>query len=81
MTEGKPITLDSSRAYTGRIINVDLDTVRAPDGSTMQLEMVRHPGAAAIVALVADVDATDPAVLLIHQYRYAANGTIWEIPA
>ncbi len=81
MTEGKPITLDSSRAYTGRIINVDLDTVRAPDGSTMYLEMVRHPGAAAIVALVADVHAADPAVLLIHQYRCAANGKIWEIPA
>jgi len=81
VTESDAVTLNSSRVYTGRIINVDLDTVRAPDGSTMHLEMVRHPGAAAIVALVADVDATDPAVLLIHQYRYAAAGKIWEIPA
>ena len=81
MTTGDPVTLDSSRAYDGRIINVDLDTVRAPDGSTMHFEMVRHPGAAAIVALVDDVDAPDPAVLLIHQYRYAADGKIWEIPA
>ena len=81
MAEGDAGTLDSSRVYDGRIINVDLDTVRAPDGSTMHLEIVRHPGAAAIVALVTDADATDPAVLLIHQYRYAANGMIWEIPA
>ena len=81
MTESGPTKVDSSRAYDGRLIKVDLDTVRAPDGSTMHLEMVRHPGAAAVVPLVGPADAADPAVLLIHQYRYAADGTIWEIPA
>jgi ADP-ribose pyrophosphatase len=63
------------------VINVDLDTVRTPDGSTVDLEMVRHPGASAVVALVDDIDAPDPAVLLLRQFRHAAAGEIWEIPA
>lgn len=69
------------RAYAGHLINVDLDTVRAPDGSTLELEMVRHPGAAAVVPLLSDPAGTDPQVLLIRQYRYAAGGPIWEVPA
>lgn len=73
--------VDSRRAYTGRLINVDLDTVRAPDGSTLTLEMVRHPGAAAVVPLLSDPGGADPQVLLIRQYRYAAGGPIWEVPA
>ncbi len=81
MSDRKPETVDSTRVYTGRVINVDLDTVRTPDGSTLKLEMVRHPGASAIVALADDAETEDPAVLLIHQYRYATGGTIWEIPA
>lgn len=69
----------STRAYTGRIISLDVDTVRFPDGSTGELEMVRHPGASAVVPLL---DAsTDPLVVLIRQYRYAANGYLFEIPA
>lgn len=73
--------IHSERVYDGRIVKVDLDTVRAPDGSEMRLEMVRHQGAAAIVPILSDPDAEDPSVLLIKQYRYATNGTIWEIPA
>jgi len=73
--------LDTRRAYSGRLINVDLDTVQAPDGSTLTLEMVRHPGAAAIVPLLSDPAGPDPQVLLIQQYRYAAGGPIWEVPA
>ncbi len=73
--------IETRRAYAGRLINVDLDTVRAPDGSTLELEMVRHPGAAAVVPLLSDSSGTDPQVLLIKQYRYAAGGPIWEVPA
>jgi len=73
--------IHTERVYDGRIVRVDVDTVRAPDGSEMRLEMVRHRGAAAIVPLLSDPDAEDPSVLLIRQYRYATGGTIWEIPA
>ena len=73
--------LDSRRIYTGRVVRLDVDTVRFPDGSTGQLELIRHPGAAAIVPCASDPPGTDPTILLIRQYRYATGGQLWEIPA
>jgi ADP-ribose pyrophosphatase len=57
------------------------DTVRFPDGSTGELDIVRHPGASAIVPFVSDPTGDDPQLILIKQYRYAADGFIYEIPA
>jgi ADP-ribose pyrophosphatase len=54
--------------------------VRFPDGTTGELEMIRHPGASAVVPLLSK-SVVDPDVLLIRQYRYAANGYVYEIPA
>lgn len=71
----------SERRYEGRVIHLDVDTVRFPDGSTGQLEMIRHPGAAAVVPMLDDPAAPDPRVLLIRQFRHAADGIIWEVPA
>jgi ADP-ribose pyrophosphatase len=73
--------ISAERRYHGRVINVDLDTVRFPDGSTGQLEMVRHPGAAAVLPFLEDPAGRDPRILLIRQFRHAADGFIWEIPA
>ncbi|MDX2192188.1 MAG: NUDIX hydrolase [Gemmatimonadales bacterium] len=73
--------LQARRLYTGRVLNLDLDTVRFPDGSTGELEMIRHPGAAAILPFVDPPDRPDPRVLLIRQFRHAADGVVWEIPA
>src|SRR5213083_3644619 len=73
--------LDSKRIHTGRVINLDADTVRFPDGSTGELEIIRHPGAAAVVPFASDPRGDDPIVLLIQQYRYATNGSLLEIPA
>ena len=73
--------LDRKRIYSGRVIDVDLDTVQFPDGSTGQLEMIRHPGAAAVVPFASDPRGPDPTILLIQQYRYATNGSLIEIPA
>ena len=73
--------LSSRRVYEGKVISVDRDTVRLPDGSTGELEMVRHPGASAVVPFLTDPNGDDPQILLIRQYRYAAEGFIYEIPA
>jgi ADP-ribose pyrophosphatase len=62
-------------------VNLDLDTVRFPDGSTGRLEMIRHPGASAVVPLLDPLDDPDPRVVLIRQFRHAAEEFIWEIPA
>lgn len=45
------------------------------------LEMVRHPGASAVVPFLDPFDSPDPRILLIRQYRYAASGYVYEIPA
>ena len=71
----------SRRAYSGRVISVDVDTVVFPNGTTGELEMVRHPGASAVVPFLDDPRAADPRILLIRQYRYAAEGYLYEIPA
>jgi len=73
--------LASKRIHSGRVINLDVDAVRFPDGSTGELEIVRHPGAAAVVPFASDPHGDDPTVLLIQQYRYATNGSLLEIPA
>lgn len=73
--------LARERLYHGRRISVDLDTVRFPDGSTGTLEMVRHPGAAAVIPFLDDPAAPDPRVILIRQFRWAAEDELWEIPA
>jgi ADP-ribose pyrophosphatase len=72
--------IGGTRVYHGRIISVDLDEVRFPDGSTGTLEMIRHPGASAVVPVLGD-PGDDPEVLLIRQYRYAADQFLYEIPA
>ena len=69
------------RIYTGRVLNLDLDTVRFPNGSVGELEMIRHPGASAVVPFVGDPRADDPEVLMIQQFRHAADRYVWEIPA
>jgi ADP-ribose pyrophosphatase len=71
----------STRIYTGRVISLDVDTVRFPDGSTGDLEIIRHPGASAVVPFLSDPAGADPQILLLRQYRYATGGYLREIPA
>lgn len=82
---GAARTLDSRSVFEGKIVRLRLETVRYPDGSTGQLEIVRHVGAAAVLPLTgsgAECDAgTPPRVILLRQYRHAVGGTIWEVPA
>ena len=73
--------VSSQRIYTGRVINLDVDTVQFPDGSVGELEMVRHPGASAVLPFLSDPGGEDPQILLIRQYRYAADAFIYEVPA
>jgi ADP-ribose pyrophosphatase len=71
----------SRRIYTGRMVNLDVDAVRFPDGSMGELEIFRHPGASAVVPFLSDPAGEDPQVLLIRQYRYAAQQFLYEVPA
>jgi ADP-ribose pyrophosphatase len=62
--------------HRGRSIVVQVEQAELPDGLRVELDVVRHPGAAAVVPF-----ESDDVVLLIRQYRHAAGGTIWEVPA
>lgn len=68
--------MSSRRIYQGRVVDLRLDDVTLPNGRSITLEVVHHPGAAAIVA----IDARDE-VTLLRQWRHAAGGYIWEVPA
>jgi ADP-ribose pyrophosphatase len=76
-----PGKVSSRRVHTGKIIKLDTDTVRFPDGSVGEMDMIRHPGASAIVPFLTDPTSNDPELLLIKQYRYAAEQYLYEIPA
>ncbi|MEP7324681.1 MAG: NUDIX hydrolase [Gemmatimonadota bacterium] len=73
--------LSTRRLYTGKVLNLDLDTVEFPDGSTGQLEMIRHSGASAVLPFLDDPRSADPRIVLIRQFRHATDGFVWEIPA
>ena len=75
------VRLATRRIHHGRIIDLDVDTVRFPDGSIADMDIVRHPGASAIVPFVTSPLDDDPQLLLLRQYRYAAGGYLWEVPA
>ena len=73
--------LGSRRVYTGRVLNLDIDQVRFPDESTGELEIIRHPGASAVLPFLSEPTGPDPQILLIKQYRYAAEDFLYEVPA
>ena len=68
--------LHREEIYSGRVVNLSVATVRLPNGGESRREIVKHPGAVAIVALDADQN-----VLLVRQFRLAADKILLEIPA
>jgi ADP-ribose pyrophosphatase len=62
--------------YKGRIVDLRVERVTLPNGTTIDLELMHHVGASAVAA----VDA-DHRVILLRQYRHATGGYIWELPA
>ena len=62
--------------FSGRVIRVTTDEVVLPNGHRALLEVVHHPGGAAVVALDGE-----RRICLLRQYRYVADGWLWELPA
>jgi ADP-ribose pyrophosphatase len=69
-------TLSSRLIHAGRNFDFLVDEVELPSGQVTQRDIVRHPGAVAIVPLL-----SDSKVVLIRQYRYATGKKLFEIPA
>jgi ADP-ribose pyrophosphatase len=76
-----PGRLATRSIHRGRIVKLSMDTVRYPDGSVAEVEMIRHPGASAVLPVAGSLGEPDPEVLLLRQYRYASGGYLFEVPA
>ena len=63
--------------YQGRLITLSTEKTQLPNGHSLDLEIVRHPGGAVVVAL-----NKQDQVCLLRQYRHAVNESrLWELPA
>lgn len=65
-----------SQIYRGRVFTLVQESVTLANGADAQLDVIDHPGAAAIVPLIEKSE-----VLMLRQYRHAVRTTLWEIPA
>jgi ADP-ribose pyrophosphatase len=70
------VVLSRREIHKGRVLDIGIEHVRLPGGVETDLEIIRHPGAAAIVPLN---DRGE--IVMLHQFRHAAGGMLWEIPA
>lgn len=69
-------TLKSEQIFTGRIISLQVDEVELPNGKVSKREIVKHPGAVAVIPVT-----DDNKIVMVEQYRKALERTIIEIPA
>ncbi|WP_027954492.1 NUDIX hydrolase [Halobacillus kuroshimensis] len=69
-------TYQTETIYTGKIVQLDVDSVTLPDGHTSKRELIRHPGAVAVIATT-----QEGKLVLVEQYRKAMEKSIVEIPA
>jgi len=68
--------MSSRQIYKGRVVDLRVEPVTLPNGACIELELIRHPGAAAVVPL-----HEDGRITLVRQFRHAAGGFLWEVPA
>ncbi len=79
-TEQKTVQVLSSKVvHRAPVFQVTSDEVIEPSGVKARRDIIRHPGSVVILAI--DERKSEPSVLLIKQYRYAANQELWELPA
>lgn len=69
-------TLSTEKIFTGKIISLQVDEVELPNGKTSKREIIKHPGAVAIIALT-----DEGRIVMVEQYRKALERAIVEIPA
>jgi ADP-ribose pyrophosphatase len=69
-------TLSSEKIYSGKVISLQVDEVELPNGKIAKRELIKHPGAVAIIAIT-----DENKIVMVEQYRKALEQTIIEIPA
>ena len=69
-------TLKTEHIFSGKVINLQVDDVELPNGKTSKREIIRHPGAVAVLAVT-----NENKIVLVEQYRKAIERDLVEIPA
>lgn len=69
-------TISSEQIFSGKVINLQVDEVELPNGKTSRREIIKHPGAVAVIAIT-----PDQKLVMVEQYRKALEKSIIEIPA
>ena len=72
----KAITRSANTLYKGKVFDLVSEKITLPNGNTTHMDIIRHPGASAIIPMV-----DRHTVILLKQYRHAIGSDIWEIPA
>jgi ADP-ribose pyrophosphatase len=73
----KPVVPHSIRkVFVGRIFTVTVESITTPKGSTLDAEIVRHPGSVVLLPMTKEGD-----IILVKQYRHAIGRRAWELPA
>jgi ADP-ribose pyrophosphatase len=68
--------IDGETVFEGRIVRLEVDRVRLPDGGESRREVVRHPGAVLLVPIT-----SEGRVILVRQHRYPTGEVLLEVPA
>ena len=69
-------TTNIEKIFTGKVISLQVEDVELPNGNMSKREVIKHPGAVAVLALT-----DDQKIVMVEQYRKALEKTIVEIPA
>lgn len=69
-------TLKSETLFTGKVISLRVDEVELPNGEKSKRELIKHPGAVAVIAIT-----EEQKIVMVEQYRKALERSIVEIPA
>ena len=78
---GKARVVSSKTVYKGKVFSVTADQVVEPGHVTAQRDVIRHNGSVVILAVDHSRSKSDPDILLIRQYRHAAEQFLLELPA
>jgi ADP-ribose pyrophosphatase len=76
MNEARPNLKSSTVVHRGRVFNVALDEIAYPDGRTVKMDVVRHPGSVVLLPM-----PSPDRIILVRQYRYVVDKWLWELPA
>lgn len=72
----RPQRLSGELIFKGKVFSVERDRVRMPNGREVTLDVIRHPKSVVLVPI------PEPGhIVLVRQFRYAVNATMWEFPA